>query len=135
MAYPNSNIILFDGVCNLCNGFVQFIIRRDPEGIFRFASLQSEAARRLLTDHGYSGYPLESVVFIQNGKTYEMSAAVLQIFKTLGGLWQVFSIFRIVPEGFRNKIYRFIARRRYHWFGKKAACMVPTPRWQQRFLS
>ena len=134
MSEAEKRIILFDGVCNLCNGFIRFIIRRDPRGRFRFASLQSEAGRQLLSDHGYSDYPLTSIVFIRGTHSFEMSDAVLQISRDLGGIWPVFSIFRIIPRSLRDAVYRFIAKRRYLWFGKTEACMIPTPNLKQRFL-
>lgn len=135
MPEPGSHIILFDGVCNLCTGLVQFLIRRDPQGRFRFASLQSEAGRQLLRDHGYPELPLTSIVYIKGDRWFHMSTAVLEILKTLGGLWQVSGVFRLIPQGLRDRLYRFIARRRYRWFGKNEECMVPTPEWKQRFLS
>ena len=135
MSAQIENIILFDGVCNLCNGFVQFLIRRDPRGNFKFASLQSETGRQLLKDHGYQDFPLTSIVFINGGKAWEMSSAVLQILKTMGGPWSLLAVFGIIPKGIRDAVYRFIARRRYLWFGKQEACMVPTPQLRQRFLS
>ena len=134
MPETSTHIILFDGVCNLCNGFVQFLIRRDPRGRFKFASLQSEAGRQLLREFGYSEYPLTSIVYINGARSYEMSTAVLQILNSLGGFWPVFSILRVIPRGIRDWVYRFIARRRYLWFGKKEVCMIPTPNLKQRFL-
>lgn len=135
MTETGSHIVLFDGVCNLCNGFVQFLIRRDPQGRFKFASLQSESGRQLLQDYGYSEYPLTSIIYIRGDRSYEMSTAVLQIMNSLGGIWSLAGVLRVIPKGIRDRVYRFIARRRYLWFGKKEACMVPTPQLRQRFLS
>src|SRR5687768_5075707 len=135
MTEGHAHIILFDGVCNLCNGFVRFLIRRDPQNRFRFASLQSVTGRRLLREHGFPEHPLNSVVYIKDGRSYQTSEAVLEILKTLGGAWSILGLFRLVPRGIRDGMYRFIARRRYRWFGKKEACMIPTPQLQHRFLS
>ena len=126
----NSAIILFDGVCNLCNGVVTFIIRRDPKGYFRFASLQSEAARKILgRDAG-----LETILLVENEVVYSRSAAALRIAKKLSGLWPLLYVFIVVPRPIRDVVYNFIARNRYRWFGKQAACMVPTAELKRRFL-
>lgn len=135
MVEPGSHIILFDGVCNLCNGFVRFLVRHDRQARFQFASLQSEAGQHLLRRFGYPDHPLTSLVYVRGDRAFRMSAAVLQILDTMGGLWKVFGVFRLVPPGIRDRVYRFIARRRYIWFGKKDACMLPPPDMKHRFLS
>jgi predicted DCC family thiol-disulfide oxidoreductase YuxK len=128
--------ILFDGVCNLCNGFVQFVIRHDRAGHFHFAALQSEAARALLARHGQ---PLpapepDSVVLVENGQVYTHSEAVLRIAGRLGGLWPVLSAGRVLPRFLRDAVYRWVARHRYQWFGRQESCLLPTPELKARFL-
>lgn len=130
-------IVLFDGVCNLCNAAVQFVIDRDPRGIFRFASLQSERAAELLRARGRtvpSGDP-ETVVLIEGARVTESSTAALRIARRLGGLWQFLALFLVVPRPIRDAVYRFVARRRYRWFGKTEQCRVLTPELRARLLS
>lgn len=130
--------ILFDGVCNLCNGFVQFIIRRDPAGYFRFAALQSEGGRALLLAHGLTPAAIaaepESVLLLSGGRLYSHSAAVLRIAEGLGGMWRVAALGRVLPAAWRDAAYRFVARHRYRWFGRQESCMLPTPALKARFL-
>jgi predicted DCC family thiol-disulfide oxidoreductase YuxK len=128
-----NGIILFDGVCNVCNEFVQFVIKRDPEGYFQFASLQSEAGKQLLKKYQLPD-SLETVVLIENDKAYTYSTAPLRVTRHLRGLWKIGFVFIIVPPFIRHAIYRFIARNRYRWFGKKESCMMPTPAIEARFL-
>lgn len=130
-------VILFDGVCNLCSGAVQFVIERDPEGHFRFASLQSEVGAELLRAHGLKvpeGDP-DSIVLIEGGRSYESSGAALRIARGLSGLWWMLYAFIIVPAFLRDAVYRWVARNRYRWFGKSEECWVPTPDLRTRFLS
>lgn len=127
-------IILFDGVCNLCNGAVTFIIQRDPHGIFRFASLQSEVAQKILRGKTLNRASLESIIVIHKDKLLQKSEAALFIASRLGGGWSLLSVFRVVPEIIRDSIYNLIARNRYAWFGKKDECMIPTPELRSRFL-
>ncbi|MBZ0117075.1 MAG: thiol-disulfide oxidoreductase DCC family protein [Sandaracinaceae bacterium] len=130
-------IVLFDGVCNLCNGAVQFILDRDPKEYFRFASLQSERGVSLLREHGIAvpeGDP-ESFVLVENGRAYERSTAALRIARHLRGIYKLLWVFSIVPRPLRDLVYRFIARHRYRWFGKSEVCRVPTPELRARFLS
>lgn len=126
-------ILLFDGVCNVCNGFVQFVIKRDPEGYFQFASLQSEEGKKLLQQYGLPD-TLETVVLIENDTAYTYSTAPLRAARKLKGIWKVGFVFLIVPRFIRDAIYRFIAKNRYRWFGKKESCMMPTPDIQARFI-
>ena len=128
-------VILFDGVCNLCNGFVQFIIRRDPQAKFRFASLQSEAGRHLLEAHQLPTDSIDTVVLIDQGKAFLRSDVPLRMAGHLGGAWALLTVFQVLPKGLRDRIYDFIAARRYRWFGKKDQCMIPTPDLQARFLA
>jgi predicted DCC family thiol-disulfide oxidoreductase YuxK len=128
-------IILFDGVCNLCNGFVQFVIRHDSAERFRFTSLQSEAGQKLLAQYGMSiDATPETVVLVSQGNVYTHSNAVLRILHGLGGPWQLFYAGMILPRALRDALYRFVARHRYQWFGQQDACMLPTPELAQRFL-
>lgn len=128
-------VILFDGVCNLCNRFVQFVIRRDKKNIFHFAALQSEAGQMLLDDLHLPEKKLTSVVLLANERVYTRSLAALKIFKMLGGPVKLLYGFIIVPSFIRNAVYRYIANNRYKWFGKKESCMIPTPALQSKFLS
>ena len=134
---PSAHVILFDGVCNLCNGFVQFVIRHDPEGRFRFAALQSEAARTLLAAQGLPAPPAtepESVLLLSEGQLYSHSTAVLRIAAQLGGIWRLAAVGGVLPRAWRDALYRFVARNRYRWFGRQESCMLPTPALQSRFL-
>lgn len=130
----NQAIIFFDDVCNLCNGFVQFVIERDPRNYFRFASLQAEVARPYLDKCGILPEALGSVVLYENGICYTQSAAALRIFKKLSGGWPLLYGFMIVPGFIRNLVYDFIARNRYRWFGKQESCWLPIPELKSRFL-
>lgn len=129
-------ILLFDGVCNLCNGVTQFTIRRDPApGKFLFATLQSEAGQRLLLKHGLPTDSLDSFVAIENDRAYLCSSAGLHVLRRLGFPWSLLYPLVFVPRPVRDLFYKWIAQRRYRWFGKKDVCMVPTPDIQSRFLS
>ncbi len=130
---PN-HIILFDGLCNLCNGSVQFIINRDSKKYFRFASLQSAFGKNQLYTFGLSSNEFYSIILIKDGTYLEKSNAALEIAKNLQGLWPVFYIFKIVPRFLRDWMYDIIAKNRYSWFGKKDSCMIPTPELKSRFL-
>lgn len=129
--------ILFDGVCNLCNGFVQFIIRHDAAGRFRFAALQSEAGQALLAAHGAAPIPPdpESVLLLTGGRFYSHSGAVLRIAQELGWPWRLAAVGWVMPRVGRDALYRFVARNRYRWFGRQENCMLPTPALKARFLS
>lgn len=126
-------IILFDGVCNLCNGFVHFIIRRDKNNYFKFASLQSETAKEILIRFGVQE-KLKTIVFIENKKVYKRSTAALHICRRLQGAWPLLYGFIIVPPFLRDAVYNLVAKYRYQWFGKKDQCMLPTPALQSKFL-
>ncbi|WP_420463629.1 thiol-disulfide oxidoreductase DCC family protein [Candidatus Palauibacter sp.] len=131
-------IVLFDGVCNLCAGAVRFIIPRDRRGRFRFASLQSEAGRRILAHVGLAldaEDPAEwSLVLVANGRGYLRSAAALRIAAGLGRGWPLVAVFLVVPAPLRDLAYRFVARNRYRWFGRKTACELPRTEESSRFL-
>jgi len=130
----DESIILFDGVCNLCSGFVQFVLPRDEEGKYRFASLQSDAGQALLAEHDLPSDELESVVLIEDGESYVKSSAIIQIATGLGGAYRLFSPFRYLPRSVRDRIYDFVADNRYRWFGKKDRCMMPSGDVESRFL-
>ncbi|MGB0863499.1 MAG: thiol-disulfide oxidoreductase DCC family protein [Saprospiraceae bacterium] len=127
-------VILFDGVCNLCNGFVQFTIERDKDQYFKFASLQSEVAKEILKPFGLDNQTLSTVILVENGKCYTKSTAGLRIMNQFGGLWSLVTVLLIFPKFIRDVVYDFIARNRYKWFGEKESCWIPTPELKQRFL-
>ena len=127
-------ILLFDGHCNLCNAWVQFIVKRDSAGTIRFASLQSGAGRRLLEEHKIDENYIESLVFFEEERFSVSSNAALRTLSYLDS-WQKHLIFlAVVPRSLRDLVYRFIARNRYMWFGRRKQCMVPTAELSQRFL-
>ena len=134
MVNEQYNIILFDGVCNLCNGFVKFIIQQDKSGRFKMASLQSAAAIELLEKKGVSNFPNNSIVYISDDKVYFKSTAVLGILKRLGYPWKALYVFIILPEFIRDGLYNIIARNRYRIFGKRDQCMLPDDKIKERFL-
>ncbi|WP_273852699.1 thiol-disulfide oxidoreductase DCC family protein [Guptibacillus spartinae] len=129
----HTNIILFDGICNLCNGLVKFMFKYDKKAVFSFASLQSEMAKDLLKEAGITEVP-DSVIVIREGKALVKSEAALYIIQKLGGFFRLLLILRFLPLSLRNKIYDEIAKRRYKWFGKKESCMIPTKEQRKRFL-
>lgn len=129
-----NSIILFDGVCNLCNSSVKFILKRDKKKQFIFASLQSDAAENILLHHKYKNNGLNSIILIHRDKLYEKSSAVLYIFSVLGMPWRLFTVFNILPLSWRDFLYDFIARNRYKWFGKKDTCIMMLPTHKNRFI-
>ncbi len=131
----NQPIILFDGVCNLCNGSVLFIIKRDPQSKFRFASLQSELGMKLIDEFEFPQGELSSVLLVKDQKLFQKSNAALEITRQLSGLWPMLYVLKIIPPFIRNSVYDWIARNRYRWFGKKDACMIPTPELRSRFVA
>jgi len=131
---PKKPIILFDGVCNLCNGVVQFVIKHDAKKIFLFASLQSETGQAILKKHNLSTENFTSFILADGNKLYIKSSAALNIAKKLGGIFSLFYAFIIVPPFIRNAVYSWVANNRYKWFGKQESCWLPTPELQSRFL-
>jgi predicted DCC family thiol-disulfide oxidoreductase YuxK len=129
-----NNIILFDGECNLCNGFVQFVIKNDKKKIFKFSSLQSNYGQNYLHSKHLSQSQFSSFIYIKNNGFLQKSTAALHIFKDLGGLWQVLFVFIVFPTAFRDFFYEVIAKNRYKWFGKRNTCWVPTKDLESRFL-
>lgn len=131
----NQPVILFDGVCNLCNGFVQFVIKQDPEGKFKFASLQSEYAKnKLAANVALSLTNPNTVVFLSEGKVFTKSTAALKIARHLGNGWALFYPLILLPKFLRDGVYNLIAKNRYKWFGKQESCMLPSPGLKSRFL-
>jgi predicted DCC family thiol-disulfide oxidoreductase YuxK len=130
-----SAIILFDGVCNFCNGSVNFIIERDPEGYFKFAPLQSEIGEQLLRENGVDKAETDSVVLIEDGKVYTHSTAALRVARKLSGGWRWFYHLIYVPRFIRDAAYKLFAKYRYKLFGKKDECMLPSPEIRARFLA
>jgi predicted DCC family thiol-disulfide oxidoreductase YuxK len=128
-------IILFDGVCNLCNTSVQFVIQRDTSGKFNYAALQSVAGQKLLKENNLPANEFYSIILIKNGEVFQRSRAALEIARGLSGLWPLLYVFVIVPPFIRNGIYNWIAKNRYRWFGRKDECMIPTPELKSRFLN
>lgn len=127
-------VILFDGVCNFCNYWVNFAINRDSKKKLRFTTLQGETAKQLLPQYNISPTNISSVIFIDKGKAYTQSSAALRICKHLNGGWKLFYALMIVPKFIRDFFYNIIARNRYKWFGKKDECRIPTPELRERFL-
>lgn len=126
-------VVLFDGVCNLCSSAVQFIIKRDPEAYFKFASLQSEFGQQQLIRFRLDPNSLHSVILIQDGVVYQRSDAALAIARKLRAGWPLLYGFKIVPRFLRDAIYNLVAGNRYRLFGKKDACWIPTPELKSRF--
>tara|TARA_R100000306_G_C4355599_1_gene132534 strand:- start:475 stop:888 length:414 start_codon:yes stop_codon:yes gene_type:complete len=137
MATDNINakqIILFDGVCNLCNSSVLFVIKRDKKNRFRFAALQSDAGRRLAKAYGIDTAQTDSIILIEGQDCYAKSSAALRIARELSGAWPLLYGFILVPTSLRNWVYDWVAKNRYRWFGKKDSCMIPTASLQSKFL-
>jgi predicted DCC family thiol-disulfide oxidoreductase YuxK len=132
--FSDQKIIFFDGVCNLCQRSVQFILTHDPKAIFSFASLQGEGAKKILSTHQLDTEQINSLVLLENGKIYIRSTAALRIAKQLNGIWPILYVFIIVPPFIRDAVYDWISRNRYRWFGKQENCWLPRPEWKKRFL-
>ena len=126
--------ILFDGVCNLCNGFVRFVIARDPAARFRFAALTSAAAADVLRGAGVTAPVPDSMILIEDGRAYLRSDAPLRIARGLRFPWPLLYGLIVVPRFIRDRVYDVVAARRYRWFGRRDVCMIPTPDLKQRFL-
>jgi len=135
MTCKNKKIILFDGVCNLCNSAVQFVIKHDSKDVFRFVALQSELGEKILKHIGVDPANIDSIILYEPGIAYYYkSQAAIQISKNLGGFWHFGTVFRIIPTAISNVIYDYIAKNRYKWYGKKESCMIPTPELKSKFL-
>ncbi|GEL11744.1 Predicted thiol-disulfide oxidoreductase YuxK, DCC family [Flavobacterium glycines] len=131
----NKKIILFDGVCNLCNSAVQFIIERDKKDVFRFLALQSNLGKEICSYIGVDQKTTDSIILYEPGTAYYLkSDAALKIAAEFNSLYIFLSIFKIFPKGIRDSIYDYIAKNRYKWYGKKEFCMIPTPELKVKFL-
>lgn len=128
-------VIYFDGVCNLCSGAVQFILKHDKKEIFKFASLQGDAGQKMLADHNFPTDHFKTFILEKDGRIFTRSSAALRIARQLGGVWSLLYGFTIIPAFIRDAIYNFISDHRYKWFGKKDECWLPGPEWNQRFLN
>jgi predicted DCC family thiol-disulfide oxidoreductase YuxK len=128
------HIIFFDGVCNLCNNAVQFIIKNDKGNVFCFATLQSEIARTVLAKSYPTDQKFETLLYYDNGKIYSHSLAALHIARKLDFPYYLLYSFRILPTFIRDGLYKIVSRNRYKWFGKKDHCMVPSPELKKKFL-
>lgn len=132
---PGKKVILFDGVCNLCNSSVNKVIKWDKKNVFMFASLQSEYGKGLIDSLNIDTENTDSIILYEPGVSYEIkSTAILRIANVLGGFWKLMNIFFILPTGLRDLVYDFIAKNRYKWYGKKDSCMIPTPELKAKFL-
>ena len=127
-------MLLFDGVCNLCNASVQWILKRDRKGVFKFAALQSDTGQMLLRQFGLSEKNFDTVVLVTDGRIFTRSDAALEIVQRIGGVWSLLAVFKIIPRSIRDTIYDWVARYRYRWFGKSEECMLPRPEWRERFV-
>jgi predicted DCC family thiol-disulfide oxidoreductase YuxK len=135
MINETRTVILFDGVCHLCNNWVRFIINRDKKKQFYFAPLQSDYAQGILAQRENLQTLPDSVILIHSGVIYTESEAALRILKLLGGLWRIPALGIFVPKFIRQWVYRTIALNRYRWFGKYDSCQMPKPEWKSRFLN
>ena len=129
----HTHVVLFDGVCTLCNGTVNFLIDRDPSQKLKFAPLQSDAGLALLKEHQLDE-ALNTIILVQEGAVYQRSTAVLRITRQLSGGWPLLSVLLLVPAVIRDGVYNLVARHRYRWFGQSERCRVPTPELRERFL-
>jgi len=127
-------ILLFDGVCNLCNGAIQFAIQRDKNAHFKFASLQSEAGQALLHKFNLPTEDFDSFILVENNTYYKRSTAALRVAKGFGGLWNLLYWLIVFPAPIRDAVYSFVAKNRYKWFGKQESCWMPTPELKARFI-
>jgi predicted DCC family thiol-disulfide oxidoreductase YuxK len=127
-------IILFDGVCNFCNGIVNFIIRQDPAGYFKLGALQSDESQSILKNYGILRTDLDTLILIEDGKVFTHSTAVLKIYQHLSGGWSILYDFIVVPQFIRDPLYDLFARYRYSIFGKRTKCRMPTKDERERFI-
>lgn len=128
------NIVYFDGVCNLCNSAINFLIDQDKRQRLKFASLQSDAGVEILQRFSLPSDDYDSFLFLKEGQLFQKSDAVLEIVKVLGGAWSLMTVFKIIPKSIRDWMYTKVAQNRYQWFGKRNECRLPTPELKARFL-
>ena len=131
---PDQPLLFFDGVCNLCNSSVQTIIKKDRHQKFKFASIQSDAAKEILLQFDNFNSSIDSIILINNGKLFYKSSAVLRVCKILGSVYSFLIIFWLIPKPIRDWMYDFVAKNRYSWFGKRESCMIPSVELEDRFL-
>lgn len=131
----DKKIILFDGVCNLCDSTVQFVIKHDKKDIFRFVPLQSDLGKEITTYIGLDTSKTDSIILYEPGSAYYYKAeAAMKIAKELGGVYSLLNAFSVLPSSLSNAVYDYVARNRYRWYGKKDECMIPTPEMRAKFL-
>ena len=130
----NRHIVIFDGVCNFCNGAVNFIIKRDPTGRFVFTPMQSPVGQELIEQFGAEMGGVDTFLLVKDGQCFERTDAALEITKDLSGLWHWLRVFKVLPRPLRDFFYRLFARNRYRLFGRRETCMVPTASVRERFL-
>lgn len=131
----DKKIILFDGLCNLCDASVQFIIKHDKKDVFRFVAIQSELGQKIIKHIGIDTTKIDSIILYEPGIAYyNKSTAAIKISENLGGFFHFGTVFKILPNIVRNNLYDYIAKNRYHWYGKKESCMISTPEIKSKFL-
>jgi predicted DCC family thiol-disulfide oxidoreductase YuxK len=135
MTPVHDNLVLFDGVCNLCTKSVHFIIRHDKQATFRFVSVQSDLGREVFRASGLDPDDVQTIALVRRGRTLIRSDAAIEIATQFGGFWRLLVMFRILPRGLRDWLYEFVASRRYKWFGQRDRCMIPSADVRQRFLA
>lgn len=128
------DIILFDGVCNLCNNAVDFVIRRDQNDRFKFGALQDPATKSILKKYKINQNYIDSIILVRGDLVFYKSKAALEIAKKLGGMWPFLYVFNVLPSFLLDPVYDWIAKNRYKWFGKKETCRIPTPKEKGKFL-
>jgi predicted DCC family thiol-disulfide oxidoreductase YuxK len=131
---PVDDLVIFDGVCNLCNGSVRFILRHEAAPVLRFVPFQSPAGERLMRKHGFDPSDVRTFVLLADGRVYVKSDAAIRIARHFRGAWRYLALGRVVPRPIRDRAYDLVARNRYRWFGRIQACMVPTPELRARFV-
>ena len=127
-------VIVFDGVCVICNGWVRFLLRHDRRGRYRFAAMQNESGRALLHAHGLDPADPVSFLLVEDGRAWTDTDAIVRVLQGLGGPWHAAALARVVPRGLRDRAYRGLARNRYRWFGRHDQCLLPSPEQAPRFL-
>lgn len=132
---PGTGVIVFDGVCALCNGWVDFLLAHDRRGRYRFAAMQGGAGRRLLAAHGLDPDDPVSFLLLDEGGAHTDTDAILRVLAGLGGPWRLAALGRLLPRAMRDPQYRFVARRRYRWFGRRRDCRLPDPAHAHRFIA
>lgn len=130
----DKNIVLFDGVCNLCNGSVNFLIDNDKRNKLHFASLQSGFGQQVLAHFGMAQHDFDTFLFVKKGERYVRSRAAIEVMRTLGGAWQAATVLLLVPRFVRDAVYRWVSAHRYRLFGKSEQCRLPTPALRAKFL-